>query len=113
MVAPTLPRPTQACSVPEKGCLNGARPDSIDDRGLFRRCSPAVVQVLEQDSRGDVVGSGSGFLASRGGLIVTNYHVVRGAHQAVVVLPDKTRLPVLGAASLDADADIAILKVAG
>jgi Tfp pilus assembly protein PilF len=51
-------------------------------------------------------------LVDRNGLFVTNYHVIKNAHTAYVVLADETKLLVMGVAALDKKADLAILKVA-
>jgi S1-C subfamily serine protease len=80
---------------------------------LFARSSPAVMQVVIQDRQGRTTGSGSGFLVSTTGPIATNYHVIEKAHAADVLLADNTILPVVGAAGLDQEADLAIVKVAG
>ena len=81
------------------------QPDAI-----FAQASPAVVQVVIQDLQGGVIGTGSGFLVGTG-LIATNYHVIKNAHAAHIILADKTRLSVAGAAAMDEEADIAIIKV--
>jgi S1-C subfamily serine protease len=88
-----------------------AAPLSAD--AIFAQASPAVVQVVTQDRQGHTIGTGSGFVASSGGLIATNHHVIDGAYSAYVALADKRRLPVSGAAALDPDADLAILQAAG
>jgi S1-C subfamily serine protease len=79
---------------------------------LFSRCSPAVVQVLLYDDRGQIVRSGSGFFVNADGLIATNYHVVKNASAAQVVLADKKKLSVLNVVAQDEEADVAIIRVA-
>lgn len=80
---------------------------------LYTRTTPAVVHVIAHDRQGHAIGGGSGFLVSRTGLIVTNYHVIGRAHKAHIVLADDTKVPVLGVAAHDEHADIAIIKVSG
>lgn len=78
---------------------------------------PAVVQVLAQGSyRDPLVGqqsggwTGSGFLISPDGIVVTNNHVVTGAGAVEVVLEDGEAVParVLGVSECD---DLAVLEM--
>ena len=88
------------------------------DAALLDAYSSAVVQAVETVGpavvRLDVAdqGSGSGFLFTSDGLLVTNSHVVRGATHAGVTFADgrKARGEVLGD---DPDTDLAIVRVAG
>jgi S1-C subfamily serine protease/regulator of sirC expression with transglutaminase-like and TPR domain len=79
---------------------------------IFAQASPAVVQVVIYDQQANPLGSGSGFVVSRKGLIATNFHVIDEAHTAHVVLADKKTLAVEGIAAFDQQADMAIIKVA-
>ncbi|HUL50964.1 MAG TPA: trypsin-like peptidase domain-containing protein [Candidatus Nitrosotalea sp.] len=80
------------------------------------RVSPSVVRIevrkgSRQSGRGrDAAGSGSGFLISHDGLILTNSHVVRGAEKVNVILNDGRRPDgdVLGE---DPETDLAVLRV--
>ncbi len=56
------------------------------------------------------VGTGSGVIIQGGGLIVTNYHVIDGASEVVVIFPDGTeeQARIVGA---DPATDLAVLKV--
>src|SRR5205823_696581 len=56
---------------------------------IFSRNSPAVVQIVTQDSQGLPQGTGSGFFVSAT-LVVTNHHVIRKAHTAQVVLSNQS-----------------------
>jgi len=80
---------------------------------VYARCSPAVVQIVVKDRQGRSFAVGSGFLVGTEGLIATNFHVVKDAHTAIVMLADGTELPVEGAKALDQDADLAIVKLSG
>lgn len=86
-------------------------PTPISADELFRRASPSVIQVVAHDRQGRPTCTGTGFLVSKKGLIVTNYHVIQNAYTAQVILADNTKLAVSGLASRDGMADLAILKV--
>ncbi len=49
---------------------------------LCEYMSPAVVEILTYDRYGEGLSLGSGFVYSADGMIVTNYHVIEGAHSA-------------------------------
>lgn len=83
---------------------------------LFRRVSPAVVFIsavsIDPFKLTDRVSSsiGSGFIASKEGLVLTNSHVVFGCRAITVTLDDGrgTRAELLGA---DPILDLAVLRV--
>lgn len=77
---------------------------------LFTSHSPAVVRVIARGSNFSVM-QGSGFFISSDGLLVTNYHVIRGAEFANILRDDNTMLFVEGIAAEDKDSDLALLKV--
>ena len=78
---------------------------------LFAKASPAVVRVVVRDSNFKVTGQGSGFFISSDGLLVTNYHVVKSARFATVLLSDGSVLFVDGVSCPDKEADLALLRV--
>jgi 2-alkenal reductase len=71
---------------------------------LYQEANPAVVYVVVGS------GSGSGFLYSEDGYIVTNHHVVSAGRSYEVVFSNGTRqrATLVGA---DADSDLAVLQV--
>jgi len=75
---------------------------------IYQRASSAVVYILIGSDTGGA--SGSGFIISSDGDVVTNYHVVEGATQIEVDFNNgfKTRAEVIGT---DLDSDIAVLRV--
>ena len=79
---------------------------------LVRRVKPSVVSVLTYDAKGEPLISGTGFFI-RPGEVVTNMHVIRGAHRVEIhTLDVKGRTyPVAGALAVDEEADLALLSV--
>ena len=83
---------------------------------LYRRASPAVVNVTtfmteaKPDVPGSGVGQGSGFLYDSEGRVVTNNHVVENAARVEVTFSDGTtqEARILG---VDPDSDLAVLEV--
>lgn len=80
---------------------------------IVRQASGAVVQIVVSDESGKEYALGSGFIVSADGEIVTNYHVIKGAHSAVAKLADGSFFPVDGVLAADADRDLVLLKVKG
>lgn len=78
---------------------------------LYARANPAVVYIIV-GSGGVSSGSGSGFVYTREGHIVTNNHVVTGGRSYEVVFSNGERMlaTLVGA---DPDSDLAVLKVEG
>jgi S1-C subfamily serine protease len=73
----------------------------------------SVVLIVVSDEGGKPVAEGSGFIASSDGKIVTNHHVIAGAHSAAVKLNNGAFFPVEGIIADDPDHDVAIIKVSG
>jgi len=73
----------------------------------------SVVLIVVSDENGKPTAEGSGFIASSDGKIVTNHHVIAGAHSAVVKLDNGAFFVVDGVIADDPARDIAVLKVSG
>jgi serine protease Do len=80
---------------------------------VVKRSSDAVVLIVISNSAGEETALGSGFLVSADGEIVTNYHVIKEAHSAIVKLSNGAFFPANGVLASDADKDLAIIKVSG
>ena len=87
-----------------------AQPETLPE--LVRRAKPSVVSVLTYDGKDEPLISGTGFFV-RPGEVVTNMHVIKGAHRVEIhTLEGKGRTyPVVGAIAVDDEADLALLKV--
>ena len=65
------------------------------------------------DKDGHPIAQGSGFLISKDGHVVTNYHVIKSGSSAVIKLPDGAFFAVDGVLASDKDRDVAIIKAHG
>ncbi|MFV0276801.1 MAG: S1C family serine protease, partial [Parahaliea sp.] len=99
--------------------LSFATEDEANTTEIFSKASPAVVYVTNKALRRDFFsldvheiprGSGSGFVWNDSGLIVTNFHVIAGAHRLTVTLQDQTEYDaeVVGIAP---QKDLAVLRI--
>jgi Flp pilus assembly protein TadD len=79
---------------------------------LIRRVKPAVVGVVTYDAKNEVQMTGSGFFI-RPGQVLTNLHVIDGAHRAEIrTLDGKGRTyAVNGIVSMDDEGDLAVLSI--
>jgi S1-C subfamily serine protease len=68
----------------------------------------AKLQVLDKQQK--VIGQGSGFFVSPAGILVTNYHVIKGAANVIARLPSGAIYLFKGFRDTDEKADIAILQ---
>ena len=77
---------------------------------LVRRIKPSAVAIETFDSRGETLTRGSGFFVESD-RIVTNRHVIEGAYRAEVHSSTGAVYPVRGVLAVDAEGDIALLKI--
>jgi S1-C subfamily serine protease len=73
----------------------------------------AVVSIIISGKDGNPIAQGSGFLISKDGLILTNYHVIESGSSAIVKLPDGAFFVVDGLMAFDKARDVAIIKAHG
>jgi|SRR5690554_360950 len=108
--------PTTAVNDPPPTFATDGERNTIE---VFEFASPSVVYVnryqVVRDRRSlDLLtipqGAGTGFVWSEAGYIVTNYHVVEGAQQLSITLPDQSRWSAT-VAGLAPDKDLAVLKI--
>ncbi|MFC1588344.1 tetratricopeptide repeat protein, partial [Planctomycetota bacterium] len=94
----------------KKGVISTHNKELIAEE-LFYKVSPAVVKI-ETRINHQPYGIGSGFFVSNDGLIVTNYHVIKGADFAQVLFEGRDKKYfVEGIYALNKDADLALIKI--
>ncbi|HLM24089.1 MAG TPA: trypsin-like peptidase domain-containing protein [Pyrinomonadaceae bacterium] len=77
---------------------------------LVRRIKPSAVAIETFDVRGEKLSRGSGFFVESD-RVVTNRHVLEGAYRAEVHSSSGAVFPVRGVLAVDAEGDIALLKI--
>jgi tetratricopeptide (TPR) repeat protein len=77
---------------------------------LVRRIKPSAVAIETYDVRGEKLSRGSGFFVDVD-RVVTNRHVIDNAYRAEVHSYNGSVYPVKGVIAVDAEGDIALLKV--
>lgn len=85
----------------------------LDIPAISREANGAVVSIIMSDRNGHPITQGSGFLISKDGHVVTNYHVIRDGVSAVVKLPSGASFRVDGMLASDKHRDVAIIKAHG
>ena len=85
----------------------------LDIPAISREAHGAVVSIVVSDKNGHPVAQGSGFLISKDGQVVTNYHVIKNGSSAVIKFPDGAFFVVDGVLASDKDRDVAIIKAHG
>jgi S1-C subfamily serine protease len=99
--------------------LSFATDDEANSTEIFSRASPSVVYVTNTALRRNFFslnvqeipqGAGTGFVWDKSGLIVTNFHVIAGAHKLTVTLQDRSEhdTEVIGLAP---EKDLAVLRI--
>lgn len=99
--------------------LSFATDDEANSTEIFSKASPAVVYVTNTALRRNIFslnaqeipqGAGTGFIWDESGLVVTNFHVIAGAHKLTVTLQDRSEhnAEVIGLAP---EKDLAVLRI--
>lgn len=80
---------------------------------LAERTKPSVVLLTAEDTLGNKLGTGTGFVVSKDGRVVTNHHVIDSASRMSATLSDGSKRNILGTLADDEENDIAILQMEG
>ncbi len=90
-----------------------ARAQGLTTAQVAEKATPATVTIVTLGAADDTIATGSGFIVRSDGVIVTNWHVLRGAAAAVVVRANGEAFRRVSFLDGDSTADIAIIKVPG
>lgn len=104
---------TDAATLPDK---DGKK--ALSTMEIASKVGPATVSITADVSYTSIYGttetgqsSGSGFIISQDGYIVTNNHVISGATSAMVLVPGETKPVDAIIVGTDTTTDIAVLKI--
>jgi hypothetical protein len=84
---------------------------AMTDEDLFKIATPSVVLLRVFDQSGQPIKLGSGFVAAANGVVITNYHMIRGAYSEAATFQDGSTTGVLGVLGFDPVADVAVIRV--
>ena len=88
-------------------------PPRKDIPAIAKAANGAIVSIVMSDKDGKPIAQGSGFLVSKDGVIVTNYHVISEGSSAIVKFPDGAFYVVDGVLAFDKARDVALIKAHG
>jgi len=91
--------------------LSQSQSSSPSAGGIYKKASPAVVLIETYNEKGEVSKSGSGFLITSDGEILTNYHVIAHAKRATVRLANQDAYDTVEVLDIDKRKDIALIKI--
>jgi S1-C subfamily serine protease len=90
------------------GRLSG---EPLDLTTIAEKTRPSVFLITTADRIGNPIASGTGFLVSKDGYLVTNHHVIRKAASAMAKAHDGATFRVEGILATDVERDLAVLKI--
>jgi len=93
--------------------LSPPPPTKLTTAQIAEKATPSVVIVENFNEDGEKAGQGSGYVFSGDGIIITNYHVVRGAKSLNVRIPSQEPYRVDSVLGYEIDHDVAALQVTG
>jgi S1-C subfamily serine protease len=88
-------------------------PAKLTTAQIADRATPSVVIVENFNEDGEKAEQGSGYVFSGDGIVITNYHVIRGAKSLSVKVPGSEPYRVDSVLGYEIDHDVAALQVLG
>jgi S1-C subfamily serine protease len=93
--------------------LSPPPPQELTTAQIADRATPSVVVVENFNEEGVKASQGSGYVFSGDGIVITNYHVIRGAKLLSVRVPGSDPYRVESVLGYDIDHDVAAIQVSG
>lgn len=88
--------------------------DNISDLpDIARKARSAIYLLITYDSNGKELKSGTGFVTSNDGKMITNYHVIEGANSVIAKSESGGIYPIKGLIATDSANDLAVLEIDG
>ena len=84
-----------------------------DIPSIAKAANGSIVSIVMSDDKGKPIAQGTGFVVTKDGLIVTNYHVIAEGSSAVAKLPDGAIYILEGVVATDKARDVAVVKATG
>lgn len=88
----------------------GCKPKKHTSEEVFSICKDSVVEITTFDKKNKGLSLGTGFVISKDGLIITNYHVIKNAYSIIADL-NGTKYEVETIEKYDKQIDLAVLKI--
>jgi S1-C subfamily serine protease len=90
---------------------NAMTPAKLTTEQIAEAAKPSVVVIRSFGTDNQPIGQGSGYISSADGVIVTNYHVIRGAESVRIQTQSRGELQVSEILAYDPGHDVAALTV--
>lgn len=88
-------------------------PQKLTTAQIAEKATPSVVMIENFNEDGEKASQGSGYVFSGDGIIITNYHVIRGAKSLNIRLPGLEPYRVDSVLGYQIDHDVAAVQVSG
>jgi len=95
------------------GVAAQSAPPRKDIPTIAKAANGSIVSIIMSGDDGKPIAQGTGFIVSKEGLIVTNYHVIAEGSSAVAKLPDGAIYILEGVVASDKARDVALVKATG
>ncbi len=89
-----------------------AQTETVDLKALAKKARPAVMLLVVSDAAGSEIATGTGFLISSDGKLISNHHVIENAASGLAKAENGGLFPIEGVLADDPTNDLVLLKLA-